>query len=165
MTLISETTDTAVKDPRELVTADLFELLVEDIRRHQPLTQSYAERMMGQGLVFLKAYGTTLREARVDPSRWTRLVPSVPVDPAWHAFILRSEPYHAFCMEVAGCYMHHVPVTDEDIRSGAALDRTIPLLEATGYLVDMEFWNETAATNVLPECSGLRPECSGLPLF
>jgi hypothetical protein len=165
MTLTHETTVTAVKDPRELVSTDLFQLLVADIRRHQPLTQRYAERMMGQALVFLQAYGTMLRESRVDPSRWTRLVPSVPVDPAWHAFILRSEPYHSFCMEVAGCYMHHVPVTDEDIRSGAALNRTIPLLEVTGYLVDTEFWEETSLGKTSPECSGLRPECSGLPVF
>lgn len=28
----------------------------------------------------------------------------------------------------------------EDIKSGAAMERTIPLLHATGYAVDMAWW-------------------------
>jgi hypothetical protein len=152
MTILAENSTIVAKDPRELLASDVFDLLVGDIRRHYPVTRQYAERMMGQALVFLKANGIMLREAQSDPSRWVRISPSVTVDPAWHAFILRSRPYHAFCMEIAGCYMHHMPAMDEDLRSGAALDRTIPLLNATGYQVDMEFWSETDPEFVPLEC-------------
>lgn len=44
-----------------------------------------------------------------------------------------------FCDRYARWYMHHPPVMDDDIRSDAALGRAIPLIEATGYLVDLEF--------------------------
>jgi len=43
---------------------------------------------------------------------------------------------------------------DEDIRSGAALARTIPYLEATGLYVDLEFWQgEAGASCCQPECN------------
>jgi len=154
MTILAEHSAIVAKDPRGLLSSDVFELLVADIRRHHPVTRRYAERMMGQALVFLKANGTMLQEARSDPSRWVRIAPSMAVDPAWHAFILRSQLYHTFCIEIAACYMHHMPAMDEDLRSGAALERTIPLLKATGYHVDMEFWSETDPEFVPLECHG-----------
>nr|BFE30813.1 hypothetical protein GCM10010200_030640 [Actinomadura rugatobispora] len=42
----------------------------------------------------------------------------------------------------------------EDIRSGAALERTVPILKATGYRLDMEFWESGAGAGCCP------PECS-----
>ncbi|WP_165975677.1 hypothetical protein [Actinomadura rubrisoli] len=44
-------------------------------------------------------------------------------------------------------------VLDDDILSGAALARTIPALHATGYRVDMEFWDNEGAGCCPPECS------------
>ncbi|TDD25594.1 hypothetical protein E1287_37160 [Actinomadura sp. KC06] len=49
--------------------------------------------------------------------------------------------YAEFCDRVAGRFLHHVPIMIEDISSGAAMARTIPALHATGYQVDMEFWD------------------------
>ncbi|MFV2179279.1 hypothetical protein ACFHW2_31490 [Actinomadura sp. LOL_016] len=71
-------------------------------------------------------------------------MPTVPVDPAWHAFMLRSQAYAEFCAEHAGRYIHHVPFHDEAILSGDTLEATIPALEATGYKVDLEVWRVEA---------------------
>lgn len=154
MTVMSERTAQVVKDPRELVPAEVFDLLVADIVRYNHVTRHYAERMMGQALVFLKAHADLLRKAKESPGSWVRIVPSVPVDEGWHAFLKRTGPYFDFGMEHAGSYLHHVPVMDDDIRSGTALARTVPILEATGYQVDMEFWEAGAGAGCCP------PECS-----
>ncbi|MBO2452567.1 hypothetical protein J4573_36130 [Actinomadura barringtoniae] len=141
------------KDPRGLVAVEVFDLLVADIIKGSHVTQQYAERLMGQALVFLKAQANIMRAFDTNPGEWTRIVPSVPVDEGWHAFIKRSQPYLAFGEEHAGRYIHHVPVLDQDILSGAALARTVPALHATGYHVDMEFWDNEGAGCCPPECS------------
>lgn len=155
MTLIEERpTQANPKDPRELVSPEVFNLLIQDIVRYNHVTARYAERMMGQALVFLKAQANIMRAFDANPSiEWIRIVPSVPVDEGWHAFIKRSQPYVEFSEQHAGRYIHHVPVLDEDILSGAALNRTIPQLYATGYAVDMEFWDNEGAGCCPPECS------------
>jgi hypothetical protein len=158
MTITADHTDqadqAAVKDPRGLVEPEVFELLVADIMRYNHVTRVYAERLMGQALVFLKAHADLVKTAKADPGAWVRIVPSVPVDEGWHAFLKRTKPYTEFGMQHAGDYLHHVPVMDEDIRSGAALERTVPILKATGYHVDMEFWEAGAGAGCCP------PECS-----
>lgn len=68
--------------------------------------------------------------------------------------VMRASPYVEFGLEHAGTYLHHVPVVDADILSGAALERTVPILHATGYYVDMEFWEAGAGAGCCP------PECS-----
>ncbi|MEV5574799.1 hypothetical protein AB0L06_32590 [Spirillospora sp. NPDC052269] len=57
-------------------------------------------------------------------------------------------------LALAGSFIHHHPVMDDDIRSGAALARTIPHLHATGYFVDPEFWEGEAGSSCCP------PECN-----
>lgn len=154
MTIAPERTAKAVKNPRELVTPDVFGLLVEDVMRYNHVTRTYAERLMGQALVFLKAHADLVKAAQQDPDGWIRIVPSVPVDEGWHAFLKRTKPYSEFGMDHAGTYLHHVPVVDADILSGAALERTVPILRATGYYVDMDFWEVGAGAGCCP------PECS-----
>lgn len=134
---MNQRTKTA-KDPRKLVPPEVWGLLVEDLRRTHHVTRDYAERMMGQALVFLKAQASIVR-ARREGRPWERIVPTSPVDPAWHAFILRSQAYGDFCQEHAGEFIHHVPYQDEAMLNGAALEATIPQLEATGYRVDVEW--------------------------
>jgi hypothetical protein len=148
MTVISE----RAKDPRGLVPPEVFDALVEDIRRYHHVTKPYAERMLGQALVFLKAQARIVR-ARAEGRPWTRIVPTVPVDPAWHAFMLRSQAYAAFCDEHAGAYIHHVPFQDEPMLDGTALEDTIPQLVATGYAVDVEFWHGERKPCCPPECN------------
>ena len=38
-----------------------------------------------------------------------RSVPSQQIDDAWHAFILHTKEYEAYCLQVIGKYVHHVP--------------------------------------------------------
>lgn len=146
------TANRAAKDPRALVPPEVFADLVEDVRRYHHVTRGYAERMVGQALVFLKAQANVVR-ARAEGKPWVRIVPTVPVDPAWHAFMLRSQAYVAFCDEHAGRYIHHVPFQDEAILSGDTLEATIPQLQATGYAVDLEFWHGERKPCCPPECA------------
>ncbi|WP_344548395.1 hypothetical protein, partial [Actinomadura fulvescens] len=87
MTIAMERTAQAVKDPRELVSSEVYDLLVADIIKYNHVTRQYAERMMGQALVFLKAQADIMRAYDANPGEWTRIVPSVPVDEGWHAFL------------------------------------------------------------------------------
>ncbi|QXJ20776.1 hypothetical protein AGRA3207_001546 [Actinomadura graeca] len=140
------------RDPAELLSRETFDLLVEDLRRGHHVTRGYAERMLGQALVFLKAQANIAR-ARAAGRPWVRIVPTVPVDPAWHAFMLRSQPYADFCAEHAGAFLHHVPFQDEAVLSGDALEATIPELQKTGYMVDLEFWHGERSPCCPPECA------------
>lgn len=149
-----ERTARAVKDPRELVSPEVFDLLVGDLRKYNHVTRVYAERTMGQGLVYLKAVANMIRDYRKDPDvGWARLVPTVPVDEAWHRFVLRSKPYTEWCDLHAGRFIHHQPYQDGAMLSGDALEWTLPWLIKTGCFVDMEFWHDERQPCCPPECS------------
>jgi hypothetical protein len=120
------------RNPRELVSPQTFTKLVTYIVEHQRVTRPYAERMIEQTLIYLKA---------VCDNRDVRLVPDISVDPGWHAFLMHTIEYTQFEQDHnGGRRLHHVPIMLEDISSGAAMARTVPLLHATGYPVDPEFW-------------------------
>ncbi|MEU5882869.1 hypothetical protein [Spirillospora sp. NPDC047279] len=142
------------RDPRELIPAQAFTLLVDDIRKATHATHDYCARVAGQNLVFLKAVGNIRRAERRDPRNYVRIVPTPPVDQAWHLSLQRTEVYVPMSLAFAHSFIHHRPVMDDDIRSGAALARTIPQLRTTGYFVDPEFWEGEAATSCCP------PECN-----
>lgn len=144
------------RDPRELIPAPAFALLVEDVRKATHATRDYCRRVVGQHLVFLKAVGNIRRAERQDPRNYVRVVPTPPVDRAWHLSLQRTEVYVPMSVLFAESFIHHRPVMDDDIRSGAALARTIPQLHATGYFVDPEFWQgEAAASCCPPECNDM----------
>jgi hypothetical protein len=120
------------RSPRELVSEQTFAKLATYMVEHHRVTSAYAERVVEQTLIYLKA---------VADNPGVRLVPDVSVDPGWHAFLMHTIEYSEFEREhAAGTRLHHVPIMLEDIKSGAAMERTIPLLYATGYTVDPEFW-------------------------
>ncbi|MFI0353431.1 hypothetical protein [Actinomadura sp. 9N407] len=154
MTIATERTAQVVRDPRTLIPTWAFSLLAQDFRKKHHVSHAYAERVVGQLLVFLKAAGQIRREARRDPAGYVRLVPSRPVDEAWHAALQRTEVYLPVSLAFAGSVIHHRPVMDDDIASGAALARTIPYLHRTGLRVDPEFWNEESGSSCCP------PECA-----
>ncbi|MCW2890367.1 MAG: hypothetical protein JWL58_7229 [Streptosporangiaceae bacterium] len=150
----TDRTATAVKDPRELVNPETWEKVTRHIAKKREVTQVYAERMFGQVLVFLKAYADT-RKAKsramlLPDGAGYRVVPDVTVDPGWHDFLEHTEDYAAFCLDIAGGFIHHRPVLTEEMRSGHALEHTLPALHATGYEVDLEFWS--TATSCCPPC-------------
>lgn len=132
MTLVTEQAAVVAKRPRDLVSPETFGKLADFLVTRHRVTCRYAERVIEQTLVFLKA---------VADNPDIRLVPDVSVDPGWHAFIEHTVEYAEFCDRVAGRFLHHVPIMIEDISSGAAMARTIPALHTTGYAVDMEFWS------------------------
>src|SRR5436190_4194549 len=72
-----------------------------------------------------------------------RLVPSVPVDVAWHAFILHTRAYTEFCEEAYGGYLHHDPSPpDQPVGPGAVFEylRTRVLMEERYGELDEELW-------------------------
>lgn len=146
----------AAKDPRGLIPASAFDLLAHDFRKNHHTSHAYTERVIGQMLVFLKAAGQIRREARKDPAAYVRIVPTRPVDEAWHEALQRTEAYLPMSLAFADSMIHHRPVMDDDIRSGAALARTIPYLKATGLHVDPEFWDDESGSSCCP------PECNDM---
>lgn len=69
------------------------------------LTQDYLER----GILSLKQYYAV---ALLDPKNYHAV--SELVDPFWHAHILHTLDYFAFCEQVVGGYMHHQPLNHEN---------------------------------------------------
>lgn len=139
----------ATDDPRNLVSPKLFARLVARIVEDEQVPQGYAERVMEQALVFLKACADNPR---------TLLSPTKAVDVGWHTFILHTADYATFCQRVAGEFIHHDPVCTGDIRSGTALARTLKVLKATGYPVDEELWTVDAA-----DCNQCHATCYDSP--
>lgn len=154
--LVQPLTRQTGSDPRELIPAAAFALLVEDFRKTTHASHDYCSRVVGQNLVFLKAVGDIRRAERQDPRNYVRIVPTPPVDEAWHLSLQRTEVYVPMSYQFAQGFIHHRPIMDDDIRSGAALARTIPRLHATGYYVDPEFWEGEAGTSCCP------PECNDM---
>lgn len=132
MTMTTDRTGRAVTDPRDLMDRDLFGELARRVMKEKQVTRGYAERVIEQTIVFLKACGLKGAEARLSPS--------IQVDPGWHAFLLYTRDYAEFCERIAGRFIHHRPIWDRDISSGAALARTIEAIHQTGLTVDNELW-------------------------
>jgi hypothetical protein len=139
MTLVSDLA-VATKDPRGLVTAELFDQMVNDVVTFDKVTRPYAERGVEQFLVFMKAWGDTMTEVGGDARAWVKFAPSPAVDKIWHRSMMRTRTFAAVCDMVAGRFMHHLPIMDEDIRSGQASERGLAAMRATGYRVDLEWW-------------------------
>ncbi|HEV2344047.1 MAG TPA: hypothetical protein VGS97_08140 [Actinocrinis sp.] len=72
------------RNPRELVSPQTFTKLVTYIVEHQRVTRPYAERVIEQTLIYLKA---------VCGNHGVRLVPDISVDPGWHAFLMHTIEY------------------------------------------------------------------------
>ncbi len=63
------------------------------------------------GIAALKQYYAV---ALLDPANSHAI--SGQLDPFWHAHILHSAQYMAFCDKVVGRYMHHIPLDTTDVR-------------------------------------------------
>src|SRR6266545_4848036 len=133
MTVIAERSDSSrAIDPRTLVSAALFDRLVMRIVRDEGIERRVAERVMTQALGFLKA---------CTDNPGVGLGPSEAVDAGWHAFILHTREYAAFCERVAGRFIHHRP--NDDGRGASeveAIGATVAAMRAAGVYVDPELW-------------------------
>lgn len=142
MTVVSQETTEIVFDPREMISAELYADLVRRTARDHELDTAYAERLVNQCLVFLKACATAT----------TPLHPTRRIDWAWHMFILHTRDYTAFCERVAGRYMHHQP-DDGAKDQGRAVRKTVAIIRGQGLPVDQEIWDKVDATNCENACS------------
>jgi hypothetical protein len=137
------------KDPQSLIDPQTFDTLARFFAARQEVSLRYAERALGQFLIFLKAHADGLRH---DPhfgmllptGESYRVVPTAPVDAVWHACLQNTEPYAAACDAIAGGFVHHRPILTEAMQDGTAKQYTMRALAETGYAVDMEFWDGDA---------------------
>jgi hypothetical protein len=148
MTTVAEKPAEIAADPRTLVSPDVFDKLARHFAAVQEVTHTYAERAVGQMLVMLKAHADSQPDpdfGRLLPDgRSYRVVPTKPVDVAWHVSLQHTEPYLAACKQIAGDFVHHVPILTEGMADGTSIEYTRKALQATGYRVDPEFWDGAA---------------------
>jgi hypothetical protein len=92
------------------------------------------------------------------------LSPSVPVDDAWHAFIVHTRAYADYCEARFGSFIHHEP------GSGAGSD-VVPnaesLITARFGAVDARFWppraSDCGGNNNVSDCGGEKQRLRGGP--
>ncbi|MFF8843153.1 glycine-rich domain-containing protein [Streptomyces sp. NPDC015127] len=135
---------------RDLVAAPLFDRLVTFLATEEKITRERAERVMDQALAFL----------HMSAHRNEGLSPSRAVDPGWHAFMLHTREYAAWCQEQFGRFVHHNPFPSPQLFDGAQMRATVAAIEEAGFAVDHELWG-TAATCNPPACCGDGGGCGG----
>jgi hypothetical protein len=133
-----------------LVPVSLFDKLVSRVAKEERVGETYAGRVVDQALAFLG----TCAVADVP------LSPSDAVDPGWHAFVLHTREYAAFCELIAGRFIHHLP-TDEDnptthgMAARSAIARTVEEIRRVGFVVDDELWESAPG-----KCSQCHSGCT-----
>jgi hypothetical protein len=71
---------------------------------------AHSEKYLEDGLLGLKQYYAI---AMLDPANAHAI--SAELDPFWHAHMLFSNEYMSFCNDVVGEYMHHVPLSHDNL--------------------------------------------------
>ncbi len=140
-------------DPRTLIRPEVRALIVTTMRaQHPEVTEERAELGTGQMAAFLTA------SAAADHP----LSPSPEVDDYWHAFVLNTEAYMAWCLEMFGRMVHHKPgyLDPEEHGGGKVLRaRAIDAIAGLGFLLEPDFWPEIE----LAQCSQCHANCSDSP--
>ena len=148
MTITSTRSATKAADPRTLVSAEVFDTIARHFAALHHVTRTYAERATGQLLLMLKAHAAAHVDSEfgmlLPTGERYRVVPTEPVDAAWHAALQITEPYAEACQQIAGRFIHHRPIITGEMLDGTAIEYTRKALEVTGYYVDPEFWNGEA---------------------
>lgn len=114
----------------------VMEKAMEDLAdRGRPVTREYASR----GIYALKQYYAV---AMLDPANAHSV--TLPIDPFWHAHILFTAEYRAFCDDIVAQYMDHVPLDRRDYRKVENVrqlyDYTLGVLPQLFNDVNLEFW-------------------------
>lgn len=135
-----------------LVTPELFDRLAGRIVKDEDIAEDRAARIMDQALAFLATCATTDFP----------LSPSDNVDIGWHTFVLHTRDYADFCHQVAGRFIHHVPLDADPTTHGeaarAAIDRTVHAISGAGFVIDAELWQPSAVS-----CSQCHAGCTDSP--
>jgi hypothetical protein len=127
----------------ELVDASMLLRLERRVAADHPdLPEGMSERVVDQALAFLGTCATATRP----------LGPSDLVDLGWHAFILYTEEYAAFCDRIAGRFIHHVPddATTLGDSNSVPIMEAVTAIRAAGFVVDAELW---VGAGVSAECN------------
>jgi hypothetical protein len=138
---------------RGLISPVLFDQLVRRVVLDHEVGEDLTMRIVDQALAFLAACaGNTAAP----------LAPSALVDLGWHAFILHTRDYAAFCQRLAGRFLHHVPVepgAPTGATAHATLRRTVAAIRDAGFSVDMDLWPRADAAS----CTGCHNGCHDDP--
>jgi len=142
---------------RTLISQALFDRLTRRIAgEHPELSHGMPQRILDQALAFLATSATATQP----------LGPSDLVDIGWHTFILHTIDYAAFCDQVAGRFIHHVP-DDEDVQGTTpptiptTLTATVTAIRAAGFLIDADLWPRAADCN--SKCTQCHAGCVNSP--
>jgi hypothetical protein len=149
VTIVTTQINLADTSVRNLVSADLFDRLVDRLAADESLSREDALRVMEQTLMFLKMCADHPQET---------LAPTKAVDPGWHTFILHTEDYAEFCTRVAGRFIHHRPMAEGESGAGEALRRTVELLRTTKHRMDAGMWSVDEA-----KCNQCHSGCHDSP--
>lgn len=146
-------TMTEVKRGRDLVPPETFERLSRRLNTEHGLSAETSARVVDQAAAFLAACAASSAP----------LSPSAAVDLGWHTFVLHTHDYAAFCAEVAGGFIHHVPhddspdTNDADIQ--AVLNQTMAAIREAGLSVDEDLWRVEGGV----KCSQCHNGCADDP--
>ncbi|MGW2563178.1 glycine-rich domain-containing protein [Streptomyces sp. NPDC001514] len=138
-------------DPATLVDPEVMERLTARItKEHTDVDEPTARRIVAQTAAFLAAGVHSGQE----------LAPSELVDIGWHTFILHTVDYAAFCQQIAGRFIHHVPepqADGRDSKTGEPLRTTVAALTAAGFTADPDLWRGSG------DCSQCHAGCHNSP--
>lgn len=158
MTITTDRTATAVKNPRELLAPwpGLFEKLVTRVQDdYAPVAAFYAELAVEQALAYVAtaaAYDPENPPFRIGDG-FNLLTPSKAVDVAVHAFLDFTREWREFSAELTGGkFMDHIPVTNDSITSGRSLDLTTRAMRHYGWDVDDRMWERGASCGSSDNC-------------
>ncbi|MEV7584374.1 hypothetical protein [Streptomyces erythrochromogenes] len=117
---------------QELLSADDFTIVTATLARtHPDLGWVAAEQRVTEALKFVATIAGCSAED---------LVPSGPVDAAWHALISNTELYAELCARL-GTFVHHRPaVTGTEAPAPGWRERTQAAIEAAGFEVCPDLW-------------------------
>ena len=119
--------------------------VVARIRKETHVNEAGSQRMLDGALQFLDLCGAKQR-GEIEPFV---AAPSPIVDHAWHAFILHTPDYMAYCEEHCGGYVHHAPTDPDDTSAPEAGDdpyeQTRRALEARFGELDELLWPDLSA--------------------
>ncbi len=122
--------------------------VVDRIAKENEISTEEAERWFEGALQFLEVASVA----------GSPVSPSLKIDEAWHAFILHTRDYAAYCQERFGRFIHHQPTGEGvDNRDNYLLARS--LAEERFGDLDSEVWPVKAKK--VSACSDPDGECSG----
>nr|WP_236646973.1 hypothetical protein [Micromonospora acroterricola] len=160
MSITADRPATIAADPCTLVSAEVFNKITRYFPTRQEVSQTYAERAVGQFLVFLKAYAD--RMGRTDfgmllpTGESYQVVPTQPVDAVWHAVVGVDGDW----LYAIGDINHRALLTHQG-KYQARIVGNVIAARAAGRPLDTNAWGPhqtTADTYAVPQVIFTDPE-------